>query len=294
MGKTVLRGSGFAASFEASLRRNRYQKRTVRLYVGAIDRLCAWLEAHDKSLAEIDADTLINYADTLPLTYASRNTIQNAFRALWRHHMGKPDPGPADALYVPPRPPMECKAIETDDVRRLLQAARFEGETCHAIVCLLYYAALRREETATLLRSGVEGPWLSVTGKGNKVRTLPVHPELRDALDALSALKIDEKSPYVFPGRQRGTHISTNTVAVWVRVAAARAGLSRVRPHQLRHSAAATMNDTTGDLRATGEFLGHSRHSLAVTQGYTRTTKQRMVLMMETLSTYGVRPADDE
>jgi integrase len=66
------------------------------------------------------------------------------------------------------------------------------------------------------------------------------------------------------------------TLRSWVKLAGAAAGLgTRLRPHQLRHTALAIANDVTGDLRAVMEFARHS--DTATTVGYTRTTTQKLM-----------------
>ncbi len=86
----------------------------------------------------------------------------------------------------------------------------------------------------------------------------------------------------MFPGRKRGGPVAPATIWQWVRVLAARAGLQDVTTHRLRHTALATANDNTGNLRAVMAFARHARPE--TTMGYTRTTARQLMSVMEAIS----------
>jgi integrase/recombinase XerC len=130
------------------------------------------------------------------------------------------------------------------------------------------YQAMRREEIASARWDAVDGDWITVVGKGAKTRTIPLHPVIREALAAST-----RSGPYVFPGRLSG-HISPASIWNWVRAVAEEAGVGPVRPHWLRHTALATANDVTKDLRTVQHLAGHARST--TTEGYTRASKSRL------------------
>lgn len=72
----------------------------------------------------------------------------------------------------------------------------------------------------------------------------------------------------------KGGHVNPTTVATWVEKVARTAGIRRIYPHQLRHTAIATINDNTGDLRAAQTFARHANPE--TTAIYTRTTTERL------------------
>lgn len=90
------------------------------------------------------------------------------------------------------------------------------------------YAGLRREELATLPWSAfeVEEGYMTVTGKGSKQRTIPLHPAIVEALAAVP--RTDDL--YVFRGRRLGTPVATATIWSWVRLVAEEAGLQPWHP----------------------------------------------------------------
>jgi integrase len=233
-------------------------------------------------LRRATSDDLIEYAGTLPFTYASQMCLINAHKLYWRLCLGRTDPGPAESIRCPKRPKMRYRGLEGSEQARALIACAGDISLAAQLACaLLYFPALRCAETASLPWSADLGDWLDVMGKGAQPRTVPIHPDLRVLLDEHRADA--NGSPYVLPGRYPHTHVANNTVNVWCKLAGAAAGLGNVTPHMLRYTAGATMHDEAGDLRAVGEYMGHSRSSLSVTAGYTRSTEKKMRELMNTL-----------
>lgn len=245
--------------------RRGYSPATAKLYAGCVRRFEA--SGHDAARCLIEQAQ--DYALTLPNTYASRAAFQNSLRAYWK--MISRDKAALNDLPVPPRPEMICQALEDDELPLVLARAKDFGVREHAAACLLYYGGLRVHEAARMRWDWDRGDEMVVVQKGNRPKWLPIGTELRQALDA-----VPRTSEWVFTGRGARGPVSTETIRQWLRLAGAAAQLGRVRPHQLRHTCLAKMNDELGDLRATAEYAGHSRNSLSVTMGYTRTRKDRL------------------
>jgi len=121
-----------------------------------------------------------------------------------------------------------------------------------------------------------------VTGKGNKQRLLPVGKKATQAI--LNWLKIRED----LPGKkaqvidrsalflsERGNRISTRNVQARIRYWTSRQGIpGNIHPHMLRHSFASHMLESSGDLRAVQELLGHA--DISTTQIYTHLNFQHL------------------
>jgi integrase/recombinase XerC len=138
---------------------------------------------------------------------------------------------------------------------------------------LLYSSGLRLGELVALnVDEAVEFAHgeVTVTGKGSKTRTVPVGAKARDALrtwisSRQSLAANGEKALFV---GARGKRISPAVVAARLRLWARRSGLfEHVHPHMLRHSFATHVLQSSQDLRAVQEMLGHS--SISTTQVYT-------------------------
>lgn len=253
--------------------------KSVTTYYRRILKVDAWCVARGSSLAKAPGPLIARYADTLPRSWSSRKELRSACKWYWL--IVKRRNPPLAFIRVPPKPVMVCKALSIDDARTLAKVCRQAPYPHGFALALGLYQGIRREEIATL-------PWtafgrrLTVIGKGEKQRTIPLHPEVLDKLAV-----IDRTGLFVFPGRF-GTHVSPATIWAWIRKLGADAGLPDLTPHQLRHTCLATQHDNNKDLRAVQMFAGHSRPE--TTSGYTRTTDDAMYASMMSIDYLNERP----
>jgi integrase/recombinase XerC len=171
--------------------------------------------------------------------------------------------------------------LDADQVAELLETT--EGDALalrdRAMLELFYSSGLRLAELIGLDTVDLDfaDQTVRVTGKGNKTRILPVG---RHALEAvrnwlpvrLGLAKPDEPALFV---SQRGRRIAARSVQQRVARWARRRGNARhLHPHLLRHSFASHLLESSGDLRAVQELLGHS--SISTTQVYTHLNFQHL------------------
>ncbi len=244
--------------------------RTVNQYANTIQNAERWFVEQGWHLATAHPWQVVAYLDTRPATWATRNIARCALKTYWEL-VGHPKP-PLRSVRVPPKPEMVCRALTDEDARVLAGAARARGDAQGLAVILGLYQALRREEIATTRWDAIEDSgWLTVMGKGSKRRRIPLHAVTVEALTDVLATR-DDAGPWVFPGRpfsgRPAGPVSVATIWQWIRDVAQEAGLPPIKCHWLRHTALATQNDVTGDLRAVQAFAGHSRPE--ITSGYTR------------------------
>ncbi|MGH6969001.1 MAG: tyrosine recombinase XerC, partial [Stellaceae bacterium] len=172
--------------------------------------------------------------------------------------------------------------LDVDEAARLVEVdAKGGHEACRdrAILELLYSSGLRLAELAALdlndidLREGL----VRVTGKGAKTRIVPVGSKARAALanwlkTRLALAGAGETALFV---SRRGTRLARRSIEARVAYWGRHRGLERrVYPHLLRHAFATHMLESSGDLRAVQELLGHA--SLATTQIYTHLDFQQL------------------
>jgi integrase/recombinase XerC len=143
---------------------------------------------------------------------------------------------------------------------------------------LLYSAGLRVGELVSLnLNDDPAQGEVTVTGKGSKTRTVPVGLRAREALKRWHAMRGQIALPEetaLFVGA-RGKRILPSRVWSRLQAWAQRRGLpERVHPHMLRHSFATHMLQSSQDLRAVQELLGHA--SISTTQVYTHLDYQAL------------------
>jgi len=192
------------------------------------------------------------------------------------------------------------KALAVDDAVRLAEhhdvdAGPWEEARDRAIVELLYGCGLRVSELTGLDRRAGPGArgWIdidaadaNVLGKGSKRRVVPVGAKaiealrdwlaVRDDCPALEAARLRDpaSAAALFIGRN-GTRFSQHSVWKQLRERSLKAGLSTpVHPHMLRHSFASHLLQSSSDLRAVQELLGHA--SISTTQVYTRLDFQHL------------------
>jgi integrase/recombinase XerC len=145
---------------------------------------------------------------------------------------------------------------------------------------LIYSSGLRVSELVglNLAQLNLREAEARVLGKGNKERLVPVGQPAIDALQhwltARQGWLQDADEPAIFINAQ-GKRLSVRTVQQRLKNRAIRQGLAQhVHPHMLRHSFATHLLQSSGDLRAVQELLGHA--SIASTQVYTHLDYQAL------------------
>jgi integrase/recombinase XerC len=140
----------------------------------------------------------------------------------------------------------------------------------------VYSSALRLAELCALRWQDLDldDGTVRVLGKGARTRVVPVGRAARKALDAWRRESVGTSASPVFPGRGGGP-ISPRAVQARFRHWARRQGVfKRVYPHLLRHSCASHVLESSGNLRAVQELLGHA--DIATTQVYTHLDFQHL------------------
>lgn len=208
---------------------------------------------------------------------------------------------PVDGVRAPRRERSLPKALSADDAVRLVsQSAPGKDAQSPAALCdramfeLLYSSGLRVSELVGLDARYARDPdyasagWIdfeageaTVTGKGGKVRRVPVGAPALQALQAWLPVRQALARQDGGPDSQalflsaRGRRMSPRSVQARIKAhAQALAIPARVHPHVLRHSFASHVLQSSGDLRAVQEMLGHA--SIASTQVYTALDFQRL------------------
>ncbi len=213
---------------------------------------------------------------TLALTLSAWRGL---YQWLARHH-GFPA-NPAQGVRAPKSPRRLPKVLSVEQATQLLEPQASAGDAAgpgeardRAMFELLYSSGLRLAELVGLDRDDgrldLAAAEVTVTGKGSKTRTVPVGARAREALrDWLKARALlarpGERALFV---GARGSRIAPGTVQARLRAWAKRQGLgAAVHPHMLRHSFASHVLQSSQDLRAVQEMLGHA--SISTTQVYT-------------------------
>ena len=180
-----------------------------------------------------------------------------------------------------PRPLSErdaARAIEVAGENDIEWIARRDA----ALLTLLYGAGLRISEALSLKRGDVPlAASLTILGKGNKERVVPVLDQVREAIGRYETLIpfTGAKDAPLFLSR-RGKAMSAREAQLLMQRLRGALGLSeRATPHAMRHSFATHLLANGGDLRAVQELLGHA--SLSTTQTYTEIDTKKLMDVYE-------------
>ncbi|GAB4122788.1 MAG: tyrosine recombinase XerC [Sideroxydans sp.] len=257
----------------------RYSPHTVANYARDIRRLLQLAGA--TPLSELKIHHLRRYVAQLHgagLSGHSLARMLSAWRGFYGHlirQYGYRD-NPCIGLRAPRSPKSLPHALSPDEAIRLveLEAASPADVRDRAMFELLYSSGLRLAELVGLEREemahSLAAQELRVTGKGNKTRIVPIGGPAVTALQQWLAVREQLAAPdetALFVGK-RGRRIAPRVVQQQLQRWAVRRGLAQhVHPHMLRHSFATHLLQSSGDLRAVQEMLGHA--SISTTQVYT-------------------------
>ncbi|NNF51729.1 MAG: tyrosine recombinase XerC [Gammaproteobacteria bacterium] len=207
------------------------------------------------------------------------SAVRSFYKYLIRENLSSRNP--AQDVSAPKAPRRLPKTLDADQMTRLVEVAGDDPQVIRdrAMMELLYSSGLRLAELVSLQIPDVDlaDRTVRVTGKGNKTRIVPVG---RHALAAVAAwlkqrsslARIDETALFV---GARGSRISPRTVQARIRRWATVQGIdTRVSPHMFRHSFATHVLESSGDLRAVQELLGHA--NISTTQIYTHLDFQHL------------------
>lgn len=194
---------------------------------------------------------------------------------------------PCIDIRAPKSPSKLPNALSPDEAVQLLtfSADSFINARDSAMFELFYSSGLRLAELASLEPVAIdlhEGT-IRVTGKGNKTRVVPVGSKATQAIltwleQRKTLIKADVSALFI---SKYGKAISARTISHRLKVRTLQQGINRnVHPHVLRHSFASHLLQSSGDLRAVQEMLGHA--NISTTQVYTHLDFQHLSKVYDT------------
>lgn len=277
------------------LRHERGQsEHTQRTYKAQLDRFIAWAQRQGlRDWRQVDLAHLTAFLQqerqrplarpsaptACPLSSESVYLEIAALRAFFRYCEQERllPTNPAEHLSLPRRWQRLPKALSDEEINRLLQppSEPTPSDLCdQAVLELAYASGLRLAELRHLRleQLHLDAGFVSVIGKGNKERVVPVGrpavAALRRYLEVGRPRLVRPRSPGTVFLTQRGTPFAHVTLWLRIKKRARRAGITRnVTPHMLRHSFATHLLEHGADLRVIQELLGHA--NLGTTEVYT-------------------------
>ncbi len=273
----------------------RYERRlsaaTLESYQRDLKQFSAWLQQQHSSSEEIRWSQIHQHQVRAWIASRHRDGIGgkslqrqlSSLRCFYRYLLreGESTQNPAEGVRAPKVKRPLPHLADADEVAQLLNMHGSDPLLLrdHAMMELFYSSGLRLAELVSLDVSDLPavGDQLEVTGKGAKTRRVPVGGMARNALDAWLKARsqlasTQEQALFV---SKRGARISPRTVQQRLAYRAQQQGLAQhLHPHMLRHSFASHLLESSSDLRAVQELLGHA--DISTTQVYTHLDFQHL------------------
>ena len=236
-----------------------YSDLTVKTYAMAIDEAFNYLRREDNIL------NLNPYR--LHIASLNAKTISKKLSAIRSFVKFMQDRG--EKLMLKGDAPIKVaktlpKPISNEHIKEAISVADMEEEL---IIVMLYTLGLRISELSNLVLDNIDKEWVTVWGKGNKQRQLPLLKITHQLIENYRR----ENSPRKFLFEKNGAKLSENSLRYKLTTLFKKIGL-HVTPHMLRHSYATHLLNNNARIADVSELLGHS--SMATTQIYTKLSSQ--------------------
>jgi integrase/recombinase XerC len=259
-----------------------YSAHTVAAYRRDLDQFATSLTVND--WAAVRAGDVRNHISAKHARGHAQRSVQRALSCIrsffgYLERDGVVPANPASTVRAPKLRAKLPKLLDTDQAAQLLSftPANAAERRDIAMLELFYGSGLRLAELVALNIGDLDlaDGFVRVTGKGRKVREVPLGSYCVDALRAHLAQRSDgAREAPVFTARGNA-RISRRTVQQRLkRLSQRQLGSNALHPHMLRHSFASHLLESSGDLRAVQELLGHA--DIATTQIYTHLDFQHL------------------
>ncbi|MBI4923695.1 MAG: site-specific tyrosine recombinase XerD [Devosia nanyangense] len=274
-------------------------KNTIEAYRRDLIDYSGFLSTKGKSAETAGREQVVAYLGSLEAEGLAASSAARRLSALRQFHKFlcadqiRPDDPTRIVASPKARRPLP-NVLSVAEVDRLLGTAEAEAVTdaspqkqqaalrLYVLLELLYATGMRVSELVSLRRAAVmrDASFLTVTGKGNRERIVPVNDRARDAVKAwLTTLP---PGPWLFPAHGEDGYLSRQVFARDLKALAGRAGIAsaRVAPHVLRHAFASHLLQGGADLRVVQMLLGHA--DISTTQIYTHVLDEKLRTLVET------------
>lgn len=265
----------------------RLSPHTLKNYQRDLQQLCRFCEHRAVTdWTELDENHIRQYVSQRHRQGLSGKSLQrelSAFRTFFRFLLseGQLQFNPAADVQAPKSKRKLPNTLDVDKAKRLVEIKGDDPLTIRdrAILELFYSSGLRLSELLNLNLTDIDQQegLVQVTGKGNKTRRIPIGRHALQALEQWLQRRqewVKEGDAAVFVSRN-GNRLAARTVQKRLKDWAIKQGIDvRVYPHLLRHSFASHVLESSQDLRAVQELLGHA--DISTTQIYTHLDFQHL------------------
>ncbi len=281
-----------------------YSVHTINNYRRDLNKLAAFLIDINienwKDVQDVHARDFISKTRRQGLSPKSIQRQLSSCRSFFRYLSAEEglEYTPFSFVKAPKSPNLLPKAMDTDMIYKLLdyKATGWIGIRDKAILELFYSSGLRLAELCNIDISdiSIKEKTCRVIGKGNKTRIVPIGKKAIQSLHLW--LKYRNKSTYEISTEAlflniKGNRLGQRSIQLRIRKISEERGLPAIHPHMLRHSFASHLLESSGDLRAVQEMLGHA--DIATTQIYTKLDFQHLASVYDKTHPRGKKIKDD-
>ncbi|MDB5585767.1 MAG: xerD [Devosia sp.] len=274
-------------------------KNTIEAYQRDLADYSGFLLGHQQTLLTGGREHVASYLDHLKRDGLSAASSARRLSAIRQFHRflcadGMRGDDPTRIIASPKARRPLPKVLSIAEVDKLLTTAEAQATPdaspqkqaaalrLYLLLELLYATGMRVSELVSLKRSAVmrDASFLTIIGKGNKERVVPVNDRARDAIKVY--VKTLEPGIWLFPANSAEGYLSRQVFARDLKTLAIDAGISpsRVAPHVLRHAFASHLLHGGADLRVVQMLLGHA--DISTTQIYTHVLDEKLRTLVET------------
>lgn len=250
-----------------------YSKMTIDNYMRDLRQLIEFNGFKDVEVEEIETKHIVGFLNNVIQKYSAktRNRKAYAIKSFYKYlkKYGMVNNNPADIIEaVKVEEKTEPVYLKKNEIKKLLKTINSNNSTNadrdEAIIKTLIFTGLRVSELADLSIDNLdfEEGLIKFTGKGNKERIVPLHEEVKKAINRW----LPENAEDIF-------NCTVRTIQRVVKKYVKKAGIDKnITPHKLRHTFASLFYHNTKDLKALQDLLGHA--DISTTQIYTHTDQE--------------------
>ena len=262
-----------------------FSEHTTKNYKRDLDKFIRFLSDNSTSLEKCDEQDIrlfVNQERRKGLSPRSIQRVLSSCRSFFNYlveHKGF-EKNHAQNISSPKSSKSLPKALDADLIQKLLNfKPKTELETRDKAIAELFYSSGLRLSELQGIDIGdisIKERTCRVIGKGNKTRDLPIGRQavksLRDWI--LIREKYSTESELAIFINKQGKRLSNRSIQARLKKLSTERGLPAVHPHMLRHSFASHILESSGDLRAVQEMLGHA--DIGTTEIYTKLDFQHL------------------